>query len=292
MNAPDGIEIIREMPTDDGLWVAPTYRVMFEKRGIRTLDDLFHIGNESLLEKSTLPGWRQRAMLELPDAAGVPQRLFIKRFSKTPRSALRNKPRHVDDELGVAGIERHWILSLGAMGIPVPKVVAYGADRVAGGSRRSAIVLADVGGVALEKWVEAHPSSAPRELVIALADLIHRLHGAGFIHRDLYLSHVYLTNGDPRSPELRLIDLQRVMLRPWPRMRWRVRDLAQLDYSTPPGIAGTITRLRFMKRYLGGASLRSTEARRWLRRIASKRAKIATHDARLRKRKLSEGGRS
>jgi len=98
---------------------------------------------------------------------------------------------------------------------------------------------------------------------------------------------VFLTNNRPRAPELALIDLQRVMQRPWRWQRWRSRDLAQLAYSTPAHVAGRTARLRFLKRYLGSDGLRSRSARVLMRRVARKSARIAGHDARVRDRVAS-----
>ena len=60
-----------------------------------------------------------------------------------------------------------------------------------------------------------------------------RLHQSGYVHRDLYTSHIYMDSADGEM-QLYLIDVAR-MFRPRCRvLRWRVKDLAQLKYSMPP----------------------------------------------------------
>jgi hypothetical protein len=266
------------------LWVAPEFAPLFAAHGLRTLDDLFAVEPTRRLDKPTLPAWRERVMLELRDMRGDVQRLFVKRFQPPPDNARPRLPRTGATARSAAGVERHWVLTLGAAGIPVPRLVAFGEQIDGTRERRSALVLADVGGESLENWAAAAEGLAPPQLIHALADFVRRLHDGRFIHRDLYLCHVFLTNSNARAPELALIDLQRVMLRPWPWTRWAARELAQLDYSAPQRVAGRVARLRFLKRYLGSAPLKSRQARGMMRRIARKRARIAAHDARSRKR--------
>ena len=108
-------------------------------------------------------------------------------------------------------------------------------------------------------------------------DFVRRFHGTGLVHRDLYLCHVFMQAGDG-EPMFRLIDLAR-MFRPQFRvLRWRVKDLAALNYSTPAGVTTAADRLRFLKRYLDVNRLGPDE-RRLARRIAWKTALIARHDA-------------
>jgi len=268
------------LATNGRLWVSPGDAPVFTRNGLQTLDDLFGVSPARRLDKATLPAWRERLMLELTDELGAGRRYFVKRFQPLrPRRPWRVGGGQLVSS--TAGVERHWILTLGAAGLPVPRIAAFGEELAGGRERRSAVVLADVGGVSLETWAKAASGRAPRELINSLADLVRRLHDGRFIHRDLYLCHVFLANGDATTPELVLIDLQRVRYRPWPWTRWAARDVAQLDYSTPKNVAGKFARLRWLKRYLGGASLKSRSARGLMRRIARKSAQIAAHDARV-----------
>lgn len=263
------------------LWIAPDCAALFARHRLHTLDDIFAVEAARRLDKATLPPWRERVMLELADTEGQKQRLFVKRFQSPPASA---RARTRAPACSVAGVERHWVTALTQADIPVPRIAAFGEEVRGGREVRSVLVLADVGGISLETMAAHADRPAPRQLVEGVADLVRRLHRAGFIHRDLYLSHVFLTNNRPRTPELALIDLQRVMQRPWRWRRWQARDLAQLAYSTPQHVAGRTARLRFLRRYLEGVGLHSRAARAIMRRVLRKSAQIAAHDARVRAR--------
>ncbi len=83
-----------------------------------------------------------------------------------------------------------------------------------------------------------------------LASLIGRFHALGYVHRDLYLSHVFFDATAPPPHRLRLIDLQRVLRPVWRKRRWIVKDLAALNYSTPTTMASRTDRLRWLRSYL------------------------------------------
>ena len=133
----------------------------------------------------------------------------------------------------------------------------------------------------MEQWVR-EPGALGQDpqfrsrLSMALAALVRDLHGRGLIHRDLYLSHIFLEVENKTSPKLCLIDLQR-MLRP--RVRWRrwvVKDLAALHYSIPAGAASVTDRVRWYKHYCGHRHLTKWD-RGVLRAVVAKAARIAHH---------------
>lgn len=111
-----------------------------------------------------------------------------------------------------------------------------------------------------------------------IAELAAKLHRANLHHRDLYLCHFFVRR-DPL--DIRLIDAARVKRLPgWPfRMRWIVKDLAQLWYSMiqlnipEPEMQGVIDF------YAHSRKLQSSQL--LLKKIKSKAARIARHDAKL-----------
>ena len=158
--------------------------------------------------------------------------------------------------------------------------------------RRSFILLREVPGESLERWwpqhlppesQETHPNRR-RVRLDRLARFVAGFHAAGFVHRDLYLSHVFVqpatgNSGDAGGgPDERfaLIDLQRVFQPKWRHRRWVVKDLAALDYSTPRDRVGQKERLRFLCRYVRECG-RFGSARQLARRIGAKTARIARH---------------
>lgn len=124
-----------------------------------------------------------------------------------------------------------------------------------------------------------------RQLVAKAAQLARRLHGAGLFHQDFYLSHIYV---DPED-RLFLIDLQRVLKRPWRLRHFQVKDLGQLNYSAQRTAVITHTdRMRFLLHYLDRASL-AAQDKSLARRIAQKTRRIARHDAKLYVRRRRRG---
>ena len=171
------------------------------------------------------------------------------------------------------------------LGIPLPEVVAAGADRRH--ECRSFLAVRE-----LEGFVELHKhltwrfgravgsvdAAQKRALARRIADIARRLHGAQLYHLDFYLCH-FLIREDAEAVdgfELALIDFLR--LKHSSRRRWLTKDLAQLLFSSyMPGITRT-DRLRFWKHYLGVRRL-DAEARRQLRAIVAKADRYHKHNA-------------
>lgn len=251
------------------------------------MDDMFDVREAKRFDKIGLANWRERIAIDLAGEEGEPQRFYVKRFMNPPAQEQRRRRFSGHAKRSTAGVERYWIETLRADGIEVAEIAAFGEEMDGAREQRSVLVLAEVKGHSLEKWTEGREERAPRTLVNQLADFVARFHQRGYIHRDLYLSHIFL-DGDAEAPErLTMIDLQRIMQNPMRKKRWIARELAQLAYSTPEEVAGLRQRLRFLKRYLGGQSLRSSAARAMIRRIMRKAARIAAHDAK----RLARGGR-
>ena len=183
--------------------------------------------------------------------------------------------------------ERYMIKQIGRHRIPGPVVVAYAEKMSAGYERTGVLVTEGIVGQSLEKFLPKHFRRGPnghnlfrrREWICGLARLIGRFHRAGFIHRDLYLSHIFVrlkTNGDPIFC---LIDLARAFRPIWRKTRWVVKDLAGLNFSTPRAIISAADRMRFFKLYLGVNRL-GKEEKKLARRIIRKTRRIAGHQAR------------
>jgi len=259
------------------LWVNPAFGEALTKRGLESLDAMMATSAERSLHKRGLATWRERLMVEPSD--GLP-RLFIKRYVRPPlKEQLK---RLLSGGRSTAETEWAWIRALDNLGIAVPPAVACGWDRSFVIERRSVLVTAEIPGGSLERWVAEQNNVtgvAPvvkRAVMRALADITARLHGAGLVHRDLYLAHVFMAPAAGAAPALTLIDLQRVFRPHWRFERWRIKDLAALNYSTPPGAASRADRLRWFKWYLGHSKLGPAE-RRLIGRVVHKTARIARH---------------
>jgi hypothetical protein len=109
--------------------------------------------------------------------------------------------------------------------------------------------------------------------------LVAGLHGQGYVHRDLYLSHIFFDPARPPQGSLCLIDLQRVMRPRWRFRRWRVKDLAALNYSTPRAIVSQADRLRWLRYYLGVKKLRAA-GKQMAYRVIGKTNRISRREPR------------
>jgi hypothetical protein len=183
-------------------------------------------------------------------------------------------------------------------GLPVPAAAAGGEFIGPWGRFRSFLAVEELTGmIALH---EAVPLAAQRldpktfrrwkrGLIGHMAALARRLHDRRWFHKDFYLCHFYIAEEDTRRlpdwrDRLRIIDLHRLAHHRWTWPWWRIKDLAQLLYSSNvPGV-DVRDRLCFWRLYFGAA--RRQRRIRWLRRIILVQAwnYQRRHDRRLRKR--------
>jgi hypothetical protein len=263
------------------LLIANGYETLLRANALDSLDAFFTPVLGERLDKPGLDPWRERWRLTLRD--GEHERVFyLKRFLHPPRRAWRAMRRSGAGAPSLAGNEWAWIRRLTADGIPCVEAVAYGEEVRRGREVRSAILTAEAPGRSLERWVrEWSEADRPivRSLVPATASLISRLHGQGYIHRDLYLSHVFFDPSQPIERSLRLIDLQRVIQPQCCIRRWVVKDLASLNFSTPSSLVSGSDRLRWLRLYLKVEKL-DAAARRLIYRVVGKTQLIAGRDRR------------
>ena len=103
-----------------------------------------------------------------------------------------------------------------------------------------------------------------------VADFVRRFHAAGCRHRDLYLCHLFLD----KDNALHLIDLHRVFKPMLLSGRFRMKDIAQLYYSSPGSVISRVDRLRFYRCYRQKKKLTFgdkyfiSQVKRWARQIA------------------------
>jgi tRNA A-37 threonylcarbamoyl transferase component Bud32 len=229
---------------------------------------------------------RRRTRLELTDEAGVSHKLFLKRYEGPPGI--------------LAGIRRWWtygrayspaevearnIEAVRQAGVPTMRCLAWRS-----GAWGSYVITTAVPGKALERCDEAfwdrmtRDEAAGTALASALAAIARKLHAAGYAHRDLYTSHVFANEREGQL-NLYLIDLARVFRPRWRRLRWCVKDLAQLHYSLPEDWKRKWWDA-FLCEYLGDG-LHYT-APRWQHAVEAKSQRIAAH---ARKRSAGPPGR-
>lgn len=144
--------------------------------------------------------------------------------------------------------EWHGVHHLHRLGIDTLSIAGYGTTSGNPARRRSFIVTDEISNsISLEdfceRWKRSPPKTAEeirfkRWLIRTLALISRDMHNSGANHRDYYLCHFLLQrHGDPAvlSPEnsrLFLIDLHRMQIRRRTPVRWAVKDISGLRYSS------------------------------------------------------------
>ncbi|MFW6132635.1 MAG: lipopolysaccharide kinase InaA family protein [Planctomycetota bacterium] len=212
-------------------WVDEALRAALCEAGLDTVDGAFAFAAGEELDKPGLAG-RRRTRLELTDANGRRHELYLKRYPRERAPARLRRAWTHGCGRGPARVEYDNIRAAQAAGVPTMRAVACGQRR-----GRSWLIVTAVPGEALERCVEDvlaadDAEEMSRRLAASLGRLAATLHGAGWVHRDLYASHVFLDAGGAGT-DLYLIDLARMFRPRWRRRRWIVKDLAALRYSMP-----------------------------------------------------------
>lgn len=173
--------------------------------------------------------------------------------------------------------EAHALERLATLGIPAPRLAAYGVEGLNPATRRSFVLTESLEDTEdLAEFLARTPPlafEARVELTRELARLAGGLHAAGIAHQDLYLTHFRLRRQADGTPELFLIDLHRARTERAPARRWILKDLAALRFSTLalPLTHGDLA--RFWRTYQGQVRWPvGREAERALRRRIEDRA--------------------
>ena len=183
--------------------------------------------------------------------------------------------------------EWHGVHHLHRLGLETLSIAGYGTTSGNPAKRRSFIVTDEISNsISLEDFCERWKSNPPktseevrfkRWLIDRIAQISRDIHNSGANHRDYYLCHFLLQrDGDPEhlSPEnsrLFVIDLHRMQLRRRIPVRWAVKDISGLRYSS---MDLNLTRrdiYRFMRIYRS-KPLRQILSKEWLfwRRVESR----------------------
>lgn len=146
------------------------------------------------------------------------------------------------------------INKLQALGVNTPAIASYGVRGLNPVTRQSYILLKELAPtISLEdlakQWQTQPPSFHFKQALIRkVADIAAKLHQNGMNHRDFYICHFLLQHQDP--DQLYLIDLHRAQIRKTTPIRWIIKDVAGLYFSSK----GNMTlrdMLRFMQIYSG-----------------------------------------
>ncbi len=227
-------------------------------------------------------GRRERWRWEF-QCGGAAHVLYVKRYARAPWRAQLDRIRRQSARHSTAWWEYDQAAQLAGAHVPSPTAVAVAEDMVGAIERRSVVVLESVSGDAFDRaWPALEQRRAPvtrhlhrHEIARRLARFVAAFHQTGTCHRDLYLCHVFAVI-DPEGrqpPEFALIDLARTHAPRLRRMRWLLKDLAQLDASARQIGAQRSDRWRFLLAYLG-LQPRAARARWYAARIQARSNRI------------------
>ncbi len=207
----------------------------FDYNHILTVQDLATWPNRKILKKAR--GDRYTFMVKLPGPTGVEKGFVVKRFSAKPLMTWAFELIHPFRRPSGAKQEWQAMWEFMKVGLPGPKPVAWGQGR-----GFSAVVSEAVCHVMkLDQWAIKNKEAwragdkdalqIKQNVIKELAGIVGKMHASGLHHQDLYLCH-FLCGSEKYGIPLTLVDLQRAWrYKKLPR-RWRVKDLAQLYFSS------------------------------------------------------------
>ncbi len=131
------------------------------------------------------------------------------------------------------------IQKLTEAGIATTPLVGYGVKGANPALQQSFVITRDLGDItSLEDmcadWKNNPPDAAfKRRLMVEMAELAARLHGAGLCHRDFYLCHIVLKKAELAQGEMNLIliDLHRMLVGQSSDGNAVMKDIAGLYFS-------------------------------------------------------------
>ena len=141
-------------------------------------------------------------------------------------------------------------------GVPTPEILAVGWRSVFGPVQRRAIVTRTIPGArTLYEALRSVGGIRRRETLACTADLVRKMHDAGFVHADLNLTNLIVSDVEG-ALRVHVIDLDRGSCRPAVGRCRRTRNLARLFRSQekwlPRGSAlSPREEIRFLRRYSG-----------------------------------------
>ncbi len=157
------------------------------------------------------------------------------------------------------------LLRIQQIGVAAPVPIAVGSRGWNPATRQSFLVTEDIGDSEtveeiLAGWIQResltpHQVLFKRQLIRKVANYARMLHEHGINHRDLYLCHLRIAGKaggeglETSEPEMFIMDLHRAQIRKKPPVRWIVKDIGSLLYSSIPFRFTQRDWLRFVETY-------------------------------------------
>ena len=251
------------------VFAAPAFVPLLKHNGLDTFAGVMALARGNMMR--SVPG-RSTVQIELRQPKGGTQVAYLKRYEANYLKPLDRLKRLLhwpgaDDE---AAHEWRMIMTLRDAGFNTPTPIATGQFKSGGSVTRSFLLTAEItGGEAAHECLRALKLQprARRAFLREVGAVSRQFHGAGFVHKDYYLSHLFVAPGvKPGERAFYFIDLQRLARPRLLNRRWRIKDAAQLAYST---LLDGATRADLLACYLAYADRKTldVEDRRWIRDV-------------------------
>ena len=250
-------------------WLDPGSRPVLEQAGLATFEGVMACRwGHCLRVLRDRENWH----LCCDAAAEGPLGMYLKKHHVSTWATRLGACLRVAPAASAGRVEAENVRRLAALGIDVPRLVAFG-ERLAPDGRLDSFLLTEElsGYCELQDFVQrrflptaqraGRADPALRRLIVQVAGMARRFHAAGYNHRDLYSCHFLVKEPRPGQFDVRLIDLQRMQRRRWLRHRWIVKDLAQLASMLPGQWVRCRDRVLFLHEYLGVTRLRRADRR-------------------------------
>lgn len=260
-------------------FVDEEFKAAFEGLGLSSIEAVFSFDAGENLAKENLAAYRSRMQFQIDSPATT---LFLKRYNH-PSMAVQIKnwiAGKKKSSLAISEIEPAARLS--QAGINTPKTIGYGQKWGLFFEEQSFSITEKIADAeSLEKKLPDCFLGQPtkenlqrrEDFIAKLAGFIKKFHDTGFRHRDLYLCHIFVN----KNQEFFLIDLARAFKPRFLADRYRVKDLAQLYYSSPGKYFTRTDRLLFYFNYLGRKQLTKKD-KLFIAKVKRKAQKMARHD--------------
>jgi len=268
----DSSTISVETIDSGNLQVNTDFASLLSHNNIKSADDLWAVQSEAV--KTAVPTrGTSRAYLKDP-FGGSDIEVYIKRYLKPSardrfKCAVSLKPVFSDGAL------HEWdaLCRFHALGLKTMIPIAA-ADC---GQRRTCNLTLGITGYIRASDLFADRSltdPARRQNIIKkFGKLLGMMHASGLAHQDFYLVHLFIKSSEDDA--VYLIDLQRTIMQRKLAKRWRVKDLAQIMFSSDPFFSDAETSL-FLDTYLQHAG-ETMDSGHLFRAAARKSRRIKKH---------------
>lgn len=255
------------------VWVTPEFEHVLKENGLGGFEEIMAVPVEEAKVMRSFPG-RITMRLHLKGARVA----YLKRYERHYLAPMQWLLRTLRWPSARDEAWREWAVlrDLAARNVAVPVARAVGQQRVLGVVARSFVMTEEIeGGLPADRYWRGIGWSERRALLLEIADFARAFHDLGYVHKDFYMNHFFVTEEGGKR-RLHLLDLQRAMRPLVLRERWLIKDLGGLAFSVLNLGASRSDLAAFYRRYLRKERFEQGDKRR-IRRINRRIAQFQRH---------------